>query len=473
MRLPVILGLMFIAAWAPRLGARLPWRDEAATLLFASYGPIELWHATDFVDKSSFLYYLVVSPLSRLPDPLLAIRAVSLLAGALAVIFTADMAKRFWGNTGAVIVGLFLVMNPALFDYPIVARSYLPTAALWIISTWLLVASSDRTHSKARWLVYTAVVCSAVGFNILSSPVLASHFIWALLTRRLSIRLWLSWILAFLLGLTIFILSFNQSNQLSWVEPYGEDVLVRAGIIDPCGGGTLLPLLTVAGAAMAVTVTIAKRRLNECLAFCYLCITGWLLPGFFLLTVSALVYPVYVARYVLVRTFFCALLSASLPSAIRSLIDNKHLESVISAVTVLSILVASIFTPAGDETTAEGMPHVARDIGWYHEQEPLNQIAVYQAYAQTGTLEALAAGFGSASMSAIARELPLQEYTGWIFMDLVGDGWEVTQVDSPHGRVVTIEVDPENHGLTDCEGGDIISGGADSTVRLWECPLEG
>jgi hypothetical protein len=398
--------LSTIIIWAPHVDARAVWRDEAATLIFASFSPDELWLATSHVDRTMAPYYLLVSSLPHSP---VALRWVSLIAGALAIAITAWLATRWWSTSAGLAVGLFLVVNPLLTPYFLEARSYTLTVVFLMMSTALLMA--DQMPQVGRWVLYTAALTMAILMNMLVAPAVLVHVIYVAL--RVRPKDWwaplLAWATAAGPALGLLFSSAVTTGQLAWLSlPTPRSI---TAMYAAASGGPWFWLLV--GLSM-VGLSKGRWRLN---GEPFLGGALIIVPVLANLLVSYTVAPIFYPRYMLIVTCGFALLLGAGTSTV-----GKH-RVAIAAVLVSAALAATmtwldhepLSTPQADLLLA-GLANGA-EVG--------DVLVVDQAFTSTGHIGAVALALGDESLWQRARDLALV------------NGPDATL----HGRITSIEAD--------------------------------
>ncbi|MGH6981095.1 MAG: glycosyltransferase family 39 protein, partial [Stellaceae bacterium] len=99
------------------------WFDEIITLNRASL-PVDELIRNSFIHNHSPLYFLILSPLTRLGDSETLLRLPSVLFGALACPIAAMIAARIGGRAAGAATGLLVALSPAMVMFSQEARSY-------------------------------------------------------------------------------------------------------------------------------------------------------------------------------------------------------------------------------------------------------------------------------------------------------------------------------------------------------------
>jgi hypothetical protein len=163
------------------------WFDEVMSTFWAEKPPAEIWRVGLALsqDKHPPLYYLALHAWTSLFGPGdMAVRAMGVLLGALAVIPGYGIGTKLGGRMAGTLGALLLALNPFLVWYSQEARMFMPATTLVLVGLYG-VLDLQHSHGKRRWI---ALILAIVGlaaalytylFSLLALPVAAA---WVLLS---------------------------------------------------------------------------------------------------------------------------------------------------------------------------------------------------------------------------------------------------------------------------------------------------
>ncbi|MFI0452142.1 glycosyltransferase family 39 protein [Actinomadura sp. 6N118] len=265
------------------------WRDEAATVSATQRTVPELWRLLGHIDAVHGAYYLLVHPLVALfGSGETVLRLPSVLAAACTAAGVAWLGGRLDGWRTGMLAGLAYALSPMVSRYAQEARSYAIVSALAVLSTCLLVKTTEKASAQ-RFAAYGACLALLGTFNIFGLLIVPAHGLLVWGRHREAVRGWAVTVAAVAVVLSPLIwLTSRQRDQVSWLpKPSpGEIWVLLSGLT---GSALLLgPVLLTAGYGL--------WRAGDLRTF----VLAWaLIPPVLLLTVS-LVTPLYTFRYVLV-----------------------------------------------------------------------------------------------------------------------------------------------------------------------------
>jgi mannosyltransferase len=300
---PLIIGLL--AAAISLGGAARPsfWYDEAATIS-ASYSRSlgQLWHMLGNVDAVHGLYYLLMHGWFQLFPPT---EFWSRVPSGLAVGGTAAgvvvLAKQFSSRTVAVASGVFCAVLPRTTWAGVEARPYALSmmAAVWL--TVLLVVAVRR-ESSWRWLCYGIILAASILLDVYVVLLLIAHAVFICAFRRPR-KVLIGFAVTSVLtacALAPFVVEvIGQVHQIKWVAPIGhrtiEDVTVQQYFERSPPFAVLSALLV---AATIVLWRFTSARLAQAERQLLVLAVGWIaIPTALIVSLSALLHPVYTPRY--------------------------------------------------------------------------------------------------------------------------------------------------------------------------------
>lgn len=278
------------------------WVDEAYTVALSSLSWARLWLAP--TDPTPPLFYTLQSLVAGGSHDPLAVRALALGTGVLAIPAIAELGRRLAGPAAGVIVALLLAVSGTHIEYSQEARSYAPLFLVVLVSASL--ASAWVTGSPGRrprwvawalattlalgvWLHFTALLWAATLMGALGLAALAAPDRRAALGQWLGAGLWLAVLTAPALWIA---LRVGGAFRGKLEQPSAVEALVSMGEIafarppGPYAGVVALVL----GLAALAGIALTARRLSGAV------VMGALLAFAVLLWLAGLRMPVWEIR---------------------------------------------------------------------------------------------------------------------------------------------------------------------------------
>lgn len=289
--------------------------DEVATYSAAVARPLSgLVELVQHIDGHFLPYYLLIHVWSFLGEAEWWLRLPSALAAGVAAGFLADLGRRLAGPwAGALAAALFAVL-PSVSFHGANARPYAFAAAAAVVSAWALHRVAEApTGSRVRW--YAASVLLLGCTHLFSVLVLPAQFLAALLAlprRTVFTRIVPAMAAGCVPVVILGLIGWGERDAISWIQPHGLDVLLK--FPKHAAASSLAGPLLFALAVIGVVLLLRRSAAWGVLA------AGWIvLPPLLLLTISALVTPAYVDRYLFVAAPGLALAGGVAAAAIRPL----------------------------------------------------------------------------------------------------------------------------------------------------------
>lgn len=294
------------------------WFDEAYSIMLAKQPAVQLVQLTA-LDTHPPLYYLLLKGWAALFGwGEFALRSLSVLAGALAVVFAGLTARRMFGVRVALMALPFVAIAPFLIRYGFEIRMYALASLIGIMATYVLVRAYQTKSGRDQWtlyVIYAALV--ALGMYSLYYLVVlwVAHFAWlvwmSLKTkeplRKIIKAPWLlafgASVLLFLPWLPAFLAQVNNGALAAISQPLTVDNMV--GIVSfeflyrPSWQlGAVLSLVIVGVIALLAYLTIRAFRAVPDKQRPYLVLLAWyMLVPVALVAVVSILRPMYVERY--------------------------------------------------------------------------------------------------------------------------------------------------------------------------------
>lgn len=482
-RWPVALvAVGFVVAKAPLLWSAPQSRDETATTLFAGLSPAELWQATSHVDRTMFPYYLLMSPLGHLADPLPAIRAASLAAVAVTIIVVGRLGARIAGP----VAGIFAAMTLGAMN--IVAFTSLTARSMaWYLLGFALATSAlghlidGTTRQRRRHLVgYLLAGAFSLAMNVMSAWGFAAHLCYLVMrrpSRAAAARIVAVWAVLGVLACALVRAAWQQAGQLSWVPPLTAQGAVE--VLARIAGGNPIVLAVVAGTGGYLLVQLARRQVaGRIRAAAASSIVLYAAPPAAVAVVS-LVKPALEPRYLMAATIGaagCAGLGAAVAIQRRAGRPGPAVRWVVIG-SFLVLLATMTWRPTAgptSDTYAGGTPTV-RD--WLRSvAAPGDTLVVRQEYAATGHLGGVAAELGDPTLTKMAQDSLRTGPDGWYAVRITSlDPWRTTPTALTwvSGRILIVATMPDPT-IPDAACGPseklVISGSSPGITRVCHRP---
>ena len=327
----LIPGIVLLLADGYGLGRLSLWRDEAYTVDAASRPLSRILATAGHIDATISTYYafmhawIAVAGISET-----ALRLPSLLAMAMAAVFTAAIGRRLAraarlpapALTGA-LAGLLFVAAPQITWYAQDARSYGLVTMCATIATYLLLRA--LADGRWRWWAGYGMAITATGlFNLLAILLVAAHgvTVWIAQTRQrhgrgqaatagpspAPVSRWLTVAGAAVVVLSpLLVTGFGQRRQISWLARPGVGAVSHL-VVWFAGSQPLVPLLVLL-VLVGVIASVADRP-RAAVDMVTVAVPWLVLPAVILLAASQ-IHPVYDARYVVFCLPALALLGAT------------------------------------------------------------------------------------------------------------------------------------------------------------------
>ncbi|WP_433790580.1 glycosyltransferase family 39 protein [Actinoplanes sp. CA-252034] len=300
--LPVLPGLLMFAI--AMIGAGRPvlsW-DEVTSAEVASRSVPQILDVIPHIDAVFGPYYLFLHFWTALAGTgEIALRLPSILAMAGAVGITAEIGRRLFTPATGLIAGMLLCFVPNTSRYAAEARPYALACFFAALAFLLLVGAVQQGGGRLRWAGYGLSVVFLGLSHLIALTTLAAHAAYLAVHARDRLRPWAVTVGAAILPvLPIAYLGTTQEDtQLHWVAP-----ITPARVHDMPGeitGSREVAWLLIGLAVLAVWRP--GRRLVPIAVYA-------LVPLAVVAAVSALISPMWVARYLLVVLAPLALLAA-------------------------------------------------------------------------------------------------------------------------------------------------------------------
>ncbi|MDB6141250.1 MAG: rane protein [Pseudomonas sp.] len=159
------------------------WYDEGFSVLVSAYSPALIWfHSSQDVHPP--LYYLLLHGWTAVfGNGVFAVRAMSLLAGVLAVGLGEWLVRLIATRRAAIIAGLLLALLPIAVRYSQEARMY-ALMGVWLLGATLTLMYWVKQPQRYRYLVlYTVLMTAAFYTHYFAAVCVLSHWVYLLVLR--------------------------------------------------------------------------------------------------------------------------------------------------------------------------------------------------------------------------------------------------------------------------------------------------
>jgi hypothetical protein len=277
------------------------WVDEGSTIAFTQRGLDGMWHLLVDYESNALVYYLLVYPLARLDDSLASLRALSAIAGVLAVPALYWAARPLLARLPLLFACAALSLNSFAVTQSQYARAYALVMLASILSYGFLLRTRDEGGRRSL-LLYALTVALVVYLNSLCGLLLlASQVLVPLARGRRAVGRWLLAVA----GITVLVapLAALTASAASGRDPfYWVD---RPGLLEVARAQALIMGGPVAGACslllLAGALLHARRRLPRSMASALAhpatAVAGWAFAPIAVLLVISLAKPVFSDQY--------------------------------------------------------------------------------------------------------------------------------------------------------------------------------
>lgn len=364
-----------VVALGSRSLTRPLWRDEVVSATVAERSALDLWRVVTAAEANMAGFYVVLrSWVLLFEDGVLAMRVFALAGTAASVVATTMLARRYLGQTAALVsggtVGLVLVMS----GMGVEVRSYPWLPAL---ASALLIAAErvSAAPCRRRTAVYAALVALSVSFHLAMVLLVLSQLAGGLLHARVSGG-WRHLLAADLLADVLLaplvpVVVLRAPVQTSWLQRF-----TLQSLIAPHLGSALRTVAVVA----SVTFLLLARAVGIRRMWTYprdragpLLVLDAVLPVAGLLALSFL-RPLFSWRYAI------PFLPAWVVLAVHALPRYRPLRTLLVLVGALAATVGVIRRPA--PYRVEDLRTAAEVVA--HHSQPNDGLVFVPAFAEVG-----------------------------------------------------------------------------------------
>ena len=288
-RAPAIAGLLTTGVAITGTTASFS-GDELATYNAATRSLDALWELAKHIDGHFLPYYLFMHLWTLLGGHAeWWMRLPSAIGVGIAAALLTDLGRRLHGTAAGLCAAAIFAVLPSVSFHGANARPYAFAAAAAALSAWALHRVLERP-TRGRLAGYAGAVALLGCTHLFSALVLPAQVL-AALCHRVPLLRFLPALAAGCVPMAVLgVIGYQERHAISWIQPAEPEILLRYPkmLTGSVPVGWALLLLAVAGLA----VLWRRGRAGAVL------VAGWLLlPPPLLLTISALITPAYVDRY--------------------------------------------------------------------------------------------------------------------------------------------------------------------------------
>jgi mannosyltransferase len=337
---PVAAGGLLALLSAYQLGARGLWRDEIASVVFAS-SPISALIRTVATtgEASQAVYYLVLHVWLKADTDEAWIRLLSLLFGVATILPIYAIGRRIGGQIAGTLASFVFAGSRFVVRYDQEARGYSMAMFVAAILTWLLLRALDRP-TAGRWAAYGLL--AAVGFYVhfFFVFVVGSHVLFVAATRSWPRRRALAAagipVVIAALPLPVIVL-LQSSGRIDWIPPLTADGVVS--VLASVAGGPALLAAMIGLSVLAVRIYGRARTV-------WLVMTWLVVPPAAVVLIS-LFRPLLVDRYLAVSVPAMAILAGAALAGIRP--RGAMVASVAGVALLLLIALPQVYARSSED----------------------------------------------------------------------------------------------------------------------------
>jgi mannosyltransferase len=217
------------------------WFDEAFSAYIIKYNFIEIARYTATDVHPPLFYWILKIWSSVFGQTDIGLRSMSVVFGAVAVLFGFLLVRRQFGRKAALISVFILVISPLFVRYSQEARMYTLATAIVLSATFVMLKAAE-TKSRKLWVLYGVLVSAGMWTHYFTILAWLAHWAWRYVTVRQGgsrgkalFRKFFSreWLTAYITAIVLFLpwlpamaiqLVVVQSNGF-WIGPVGVDTL--------------------------------------------------------------------------------------------------------------------------------------------------------------------------------------------------------------------------------------------------------
>ncbi|MBP5656887.1 glycosyltransferase family 39 protein [Candidatus Saccharibacteria bacterium] len=199
---PALLGMLYMILCFVNIRQSI-WFDESFSAYLTRFDLKSIWEFTA-ADVHPPLYYFTLKAWAHLFGHVdFAMRMLSVVFGALAILFAFLWLKYKYGLKAAMIAGFLLSISPVFIRYGQEMRMYTMVAAIVFAATYFLQLAIDNKQKK-WWIIYAILVALGMWTHYFAFFAWCAHLVYLFVTYGKSFwkkKLWMPYLLAILLYL--------------------------------------------------------------------------------------------------------------------------------------------------------------------------------------------------------------------------------------------------------------------------------
>jgi len=323
-----------------RIGTKSVWFDEAVSADFADRSFPDLLPQITGGDPNMSLYYVLLNLWRRMfGDSEFALRSMSALAGAGAVVAVYVLGTRLFSRRTGTFAALLLAVSPFMIQYAQTARGYTLVAFLVTLSCHFFVCELARPSVGVR-VAYVLVSVAAVYVHYFAALVLIAQLCALAMhgrrPRMTSARISMAVAVIVLCVPAVIFARAGGTSRIDWIPPL-KLVSVPGVIVKMAGESDTLTALFCLAGVWAIWRIVSNWRLEGdrsgqwALRFVVL----WVAVPFVIAFGVSLRRPLFLAQYLIVCLPALCLMSAAALSAID---PRKHGTWLVALCSVVSLV---------------------------------------------------------------------------------------------------------------------------------------
>ena len=229
---PAVLGVLYMVLCICNLRQSI-WFDESFSSYLTRFDLGKIWNLTA-ADVHPPFYYIVLKGWAHFFGHTdFAMRMLSVVFGAVAILFAFLWLKYKYGLKAAMLSSFLLSISPVFIRYGQEMRMYTMVLAIVFASTYFLQLAVDN-KKRRWWLIYAVLVAVAMWTHYFAAFAFCAHLVYLFKTYGKSFwkkRIWAPYLLAIALFLPWMPSLFTQVSNVEqngfWVSPVNVTVMAN------------------------------------------------------------------------------------------------------------------------------------------------------------------------------------------------------------------------------------------------------
>lgn len=317
---PTIIGVIYMVLCMTNL-QRSIWFDESYSAYLTRYSFGDIWNLTA-IDVHPPLFYFLLKIWAGIFGSIdFAMRFMSVMFGAIAIVFAFQLLKRFFSLKIAILGSLAMAISPMLIRYGQEMRMYTLVVAIVFAATYFLSLAVD-TGKKKYWIIYGILVSLGMWSHYFSAIAWLAHVVWLITIYKKKIfnkNVIMAYVLAIILYLPWMYYFIKQSLGIQngfWIGPntgntltdfLGESLMFTSG--NNIGNWLIIVFLFLISAGVLFVPRIYKSLKSPQRKYFRLVLFLAVLPPLILILLSTYpLKPLFVSRYIVYASAGIAIL---------------------------------------------------------------------------------------------------------------------------------------------------------------------